>query len=49
MSVSEVSSHSLDSLNEFVDKIGYAAGEAIAAARSRATDGVLPGKKLNRL
>lgn len=32
----------LDSLNEFVDKIGYSAGTAIARAQSRAQAGVLP-------
>lgn len=32
----------LDSVNEFVDKLGYAAGEALAAARSRSEAGLLP-------
>lgn len=32
----------LDSLNDFVDKLGFKAGEAIAAARSQAVNGYLP-------
>lgn len=31
----------LDSLNEFVDKVGYQAGEALASVRSRAESGLL--------
>ena len=32
----------LDSLNEFIDKVGFAAGNAIAAARSQSEKGILP-------
>lgn len=39
----------LDSLNDFVDKLGFKAGEAIAAARSQATNGYLPWNEAQKV